>query len=127
LLSVLERLINHFLDERGVGGARKVLDGFAVTEERKGRGSHYPVAFGGELALDDVELREPDFAFVFHGVLDEIRLHLLAVDAGRAEEHHEHGQLRKLYVLLPAAIVHFQQVHGCTIHAMLVYTWGMGY
>jgi len=23
--------------------------------------------------------------------------------------------------LLPAAIVHFQQVHGCTIHAMLVY------
>ena len=91
MLSVLERLINHFLDERGVGGARKVLNGFALAEEREGRGSHHPVAFGGEHVLDDVELREFDLPFVLLRVLDEIRLHLLAVDAGRAEEHHEHG------------------------------------
>ena len=118
----MERLVNQFLDERGVGCARKVLDGFALTEEREGLGSYDPVAFGGERALDDVELYEFDFAFVLLGVLDEIRLHLLAVDAGGAVEHHEHGQLRKFYFLLPTAIVHFQQVHGCTIHAMLVYT-----
>jgi hypothetical protein len=73
LLTVLERLINHFLDERGVGCARKVLDGFAVAEEREGRGGHHPVAFGGELALEDVESREPDFAFVLLRVLDKIR------------------------------------------------------
>ena len=91
-----------------------------MTEEREGRGSHDPVAFGGERALDDVQSRKPDFAFVLLRVLDEIRLHLLAVDARGAVEHHEHGQLRKLYFLLPTAIIHFQQVHGCSIHAMLV-------
>jgi len=117
----LERLVNQFLDECGVGGARKILDGFAVAEEREGRSSHHPVAFGGERALDDVELYEFNFAFVLLRVLDEIRLHLLAVDARGAGEHHEHGQLRKLYLLLPTAIVHFQQVHGCSIHAMRVY------
>ena len=118
LLSILERLINQFLDERRVGSARKVLDGFAVAEEREGRSSHDPVAFGGELALDDVQSREPDFTFVLLRVLDEIRFHLLAVDAGGAVEYHEHGQLRKLYLLLPTAIVHFQQVHLWLYHCM---------
>jgi hypothetical protein len=117
LLAVLERLVDHFLQQRRIGGARNVLDGFALAEEHKGRGGHDPVTVGGERALDDVQLREFDRALILQGVLDEVRLHLPAVDARLTEEHHEHGQLRKLHFLFPSCIIHFQQVHGCTYHS----------
>ncbi len=44
-----------------------------MAEERECGCGHHPVAFGGELALEDVDFREFDLPFVLLGVLDKIR------------------------------------------------------